>query len=55
MFGFLKDKLKSALSVFSKKVDEEGKEVIVEAPQTKEDAKEKIKEGKTQEKESKKG
>jgi len=54
MFGFLKDKLKSALSVFSKKVDEEGKEVIVEAPQTKEDAKEKIKEGKTQEKESKK-
>lgn len=33
MFGFFKDKLKSALSVFSKKVDEESKEVEVEAPE----------------------
>ena len=30
MFGFLKDKLKSALSVFSRKVDEEGKEEVKE-------------------------
>ena len=33
MFGFLKDKLKSAMSVFSKKVDEEGKEETKETKQ----------------------
>ena len=31
MFGFLKGKLKSALSIFSKKVDEEGEDVNAEA------------------------
>ncbi len=40
MFGFLKDKLKSAISIFSKKVDEEAKDVEV----FEEDKKEKLKE-----------
>lgn len=43
MFGFLKDKLKSAVSSFSKKVEEEGKEEIVEEKIEKPKAKKGIK------------
>ena len=32
MFGFLKDKLKKTISGFSKKIEEEGKEEVVEEP-----------------------